>query len=201
MESKEERVVLLIADISGYTKFMLANETELVHSQEVITGLINTIIELAEIPLEVSKLEGDAVLFYAVKNRNGFSWEDNKKKIGDKLIKFFKVFSEKIVEMSGSNACHCGACMNIDKLRLKIIVHSGKALFYKIGNFYELAGADVIIAHRLLKNSVNSNQYILLTESAFDDIEFSKKIKVIEGEETYDEIGSIKTCVYIPSGD
>ena len=31
----------------------------------------------------------------------------------------------------------------------------------------QVSGADVILAHRLLKNSIESNEYLLLTESAF----------------------------------
>ena len=116
MESKEENVLLIIADISGYTKFMITNKTEMVHSQVIITELTKTIIKQVEIPLEVSKLEGDAVFLYAVKKDSELSWEDVKKKTGEKLIKFFELFSEKIVELSESNICDCNACNNIKKL-------------------------------------------------------------------------------------
>ena len=67
MESIEKKVVLIIADISGYTRFMVTNKTSLIHSQVIITELIKTIIKQVEIPLKVSKLEGDAVFTYAVK--------------------------------------------------------------------------------------------------------------------------------------
>ncbi len=198
MESKEKNVLLIIADISGYTKFMITNRSEMVHSQVIITELTKTIIKQVEIPLEVSKLEGDAVFFYAVKKDNELSWEDVKKKTGEKLIKFFEVFSEKIVELNESNICDCNACKNIKKLKLKIVVHSGEVLFYWIGRFFELSGVAVIIVHRLLKNSVKSDRYILMTEPAYNDIDFPRKIEVIRGEEIYDEIGIIKTCIYFP---
>jgi hypothetical protein len=147
----------------------------------------------------VYKLEGDAVFLYAVKEESKASWEAIvKKKIGDKVIKSFEVFSEKIVELSESNICRCDACNNIDKLKLKIIIHSGKALFYKIDKFNELSGVDLIVATRLLKNSVKSDQYILMTAPAYGDLEFPENIEVVEGEERYDEIGKIKTYAYFP---
>lgn len=194
MTTGERKVVLAITDISGYTKFMLSNRTSLAHSQSVITRLTSAIVDEVEIPLEISNLQGDAVFLYALKDGEGTPWEEfGKKEMGQKLIKFFKVFSDKIAELTESVHCKCGACDNIDKLKLKIVVHSGEALFYNLGRFEELSGIDVIIAHRLLKNSVASDEYILMTEPAYEDLEFPADIEIAEGEENYDEIGLLKT--------
>lgn len=193
------KVVLVIADISGYTRFMVTNKLEVLHSQIVISELIKTIIDQVEIPLEIAKLEGDAVFLYSVKNDSDAAWDDTRKAIGSKLIKFFGAFSRKISELSGTNLCVCKACRNVTELRLKVIVHSGEALFYNINKFQELSGVDVIIVHRLLKNSEKSDEYILMTEQAYADIEFPEKIRVSEGEEEYDEIGRIKTYAYLLS--
>jgi len=94
----------------------------------------------------------------------------------------------------------CNACAHIDKLDLKVIVHSGEALLYQIGNFFELSGVDVITVHRLLKNSVPGNQYLLMTEPAYRDIEFSETIQVAEAEEVHD-IGVLKTYTHFPAID
>src|SRR5712691_3223599 len=51
MEPREERVVLILADISGYTKFMVANQTAAVHGQVTITLLIETLLREVDIPL------------------------------------------------------------------------------------------------------------------------------------------------------
>ena len=199
MASGEKKVVMAITDISGYTQFMLSNRTSLQHSQKVITELTKAIIREVEIPLEVSNLQGDAIFLYAIKDGNGMSWDAaGKKKFGEKTLRFFEAFSAKIAELVESVECKCGACKNIDKLRLKIVVHSGEALFYDIGRFNELAGIDVIITHRLLKNSVESDQYLLLTESAYNDIELPAGIDVTESEENYAEIGPLKTYICYP---
>jgi hypothetical protein len=53
----------------------------------------------------------------------------------------------------------------LDRLHLKVIAHHGEAVFKQIRGFEELAGPDVILAHRLLKNTVQLPDYVLLTEA------------------------------------
>ena len=188
----------MIADISGYTEFMLRTHTDIEHSQQVITQLINTIIEQIKIPLEISKLEGDAVFLYAVKHNDAEADSSVSRQVGEKLITFFNVFHNRLDEMIKNCDCHCGACANLEVLKLKIMVHSGEALFYSIQGFNELSGRDVILIHRLTKNSVANNEYILMTEPAYADIEFPVQIDVQPGSERYDHFGDIKTLVYYP---
>ncbi len=197
VEPQEKQVILIIADLSGYTRFVTSNETTWIHSQEVVIELIEAIIHQVEIPLEVSKLEGDAVFLYAVTAEDETSWGNVKRQIGNKLVDFFDIFSARIAELSKSRICDCNFCTNISNLKLKMVVHSGKAIFYQIDRFNELSGVDVIIVHRLLKNSVKSDQYILMTEPAYNDIELPQKIEVVEGEERYDALGKIKTYTYL----
>ncbi|MEO6036182.1 MAG: DUF2652 domain-containing protein [Verrucomicrobiota bacterium] len=197
-ESAPEPVILIIADISGYTRYMTANAKTLAHSQTIITELILAIIKQVELPIAVAKLEGDAVFLYCRKQNSSQSWPETRKIIGEKLFSFFEMFRRKVAELSRSTTCHCSACSHIEKLRLKLIVHSGEALFHQVLQFLELAGVDVIIVHRLLKNSVSSDQYLLLTETARRDIDLPDQIHLLEGLETYDDLGSIKTLVYLP---
>ena len=50
---KPEPVLLIIADISGYTRYMTANAKTLAHSQTIITELVMAIVKQVELPLEV----------------------------------------------------------------------------------------------------------------------------------------------------
>lgn len=195
-----EPVLLIIADISGYTRYMTANAKTLAHSQTIITELVKAIIKQIELPLEVAKLEGDAVFLFCRKEGGARPWAETKQIVGDKLFTFFRRFSEKVSELSQSTTCTCNACTHIEKLRLKVVVHSGEALFHRVLNFIELAGVDVIIVHRLLKNSVEADQYLLLTEAARRDLEFTEPIQLNRSSETYDDIGRINTLVYQPEG-
>jgi len=55
MDSGHQKVILMIADISGYTSFMVSNKTSLTHAQVISTELIQKIIKRLEIPLKISK--------------------------------------------------------------------------------------------------------------------------------------------------
>ncbi len=195
--TSERDVFLIITDISGYTSFMLAHRTALVHGQLIISELTKAIIKQVEIPLEISKLDGDAVFLYAVVD-GPKSGEDFPQQIGRKLKAFLTAFSQKLKELSRSNTCSCEACTNINQLNLKIVVHSGRAFFYELGRFQELSGVDVIIVHRLLKNSVPAKQYILMSAAAYNGLQAALDFPVTPGVETYEEIGRLETFVDLP---
>ena len=100
-------VLLIIADISGYTRLMVSSDIEIRHSQHIISELIQAIIKEVEIPLEVSKLEGDDIYLNVIKDSDTFTLDDVRKITGGKLIQFFEVFNEKLQELSSSTSCKC----------------------------------------------------------------------------------------------
>jgi hypothetical protein len=57
----------------------------------------------------------------------------------------------------------------------------------------------VILVHRLLKNSTATDEYLLMTEPAYVDIEFPCQLPVAEGSERYEHLGRVKTYVYSPA--
>lgn len=199
MAAQEKEVMLMIADISGYTQFITSNSGTLLHAQIVITELMKAVMREARLPFKVSKLEGDAVFFYLEKRGN----ETLLTRMGDNLCtrmdRLFLGFHSKIAELIQSNTCPCDACRNVELLKLKIVVHSGIALFYRLDRFMELSGPDVILVHRLLKNSVPLQEYVLLTEAAMSALELPEGRQTEEGEETYEALGSIRTFVYHPA--
>ena len=114
------------------------------------------------------------------------------------MMTFFRVFNNKLSELTIHKVCSCTACINIEALKLKVIVHSGRAAFYRVNGHQELTGTSPIVIHRLCKNSVEEDEYMLFTESAYNDLTLPDDGPVVEGEETYDDIGTIKTYVYYP---
>ncbi len=194
------RVVLILADISGYTRFMLANARAAVHAQMVITKLLEEIIREVEIPLQVKEIEGDAVFLYAIKPDDAAEWDETRRLIGRKLLSFFEAFARGVLAGSEFALCSCPSCQNVDQLKLKVVVHSGEAIFHKVGEFADVSGVDVILAHRLLKNSVPSDEYILMTESAYRDIEVETSAEVSQSEEHYEGFGAIRTYTYLKEG-
>ena len=157
-----KNIIIVIADVSGYSEFITQNQTALLHAEEIISQLIETVISTADYPLTINKLEGDAALMYAeISDDEAVVVPDVLKQVTE----FFKRFHQKITELTGERAqCPCDACQRVRELKLKVIVHKGEAAIKKIRHFEELAGVSVILAHRLLKNTLPINQYILLTE-------------------------------------
>jgi 2-polyprenyl-3-methyl-5-hydroxy-6-metoxy-1,4-benzoquinol methylase len=195
--SAEKDVIFFIVDISGYTRFIVSNEKEMVHSQIIIRDLINTIISEIKAPMQVIRLEGDAIFLYVDKGDPLVRWELVQPTLLETLITFFRVFSNKISELTLHKICNCNACNNVDRLKLKIVAHSGKTMFFNINDILELSGTAPIIIHRLLKNSVTSDEYVLMTESAFEDLMLPKE-EVETSSESYDELGTIDTFIYYP---
>lgn len=192
MEIKQAALVL--ADISGYTRFMRNHKTTLLHAEGIITQLLESVIDQAEFPLTISKLEGDAVFMYA------FCPDDDQRDVArdvqNQVQMFFAAFNKKAEEIMGHTFCTCEACDNIDKLRLKAVVHHGEVAFKKIRQFEELAGENVILVHRLIKNTIPSKEYIVLTDSfhklsgGLTDQEPEWRTEEAEG------IGKTKVAVY-----
>jgi len=191
----EREVVLLLADISGYTKFMVENQTSAVHGQMAITLLLETILAEVDIPLTLHGIEGDAVFFSAAHPGDDEGWRDVLAQVRTKLPRFFEVFLAAIVRAAEITPCDCPACRHVDELKLKIIVHTGRAVFHTIANIPQVSGTDVIIVHRLLKNTVAGGEYLLMTDAAYEHVGRGMHLPFEPGEESYEGIGKIRTWV------
>jgi hypothetical protein len=84
--SVDTEFLLLIADISGYTRFMMKNHTARVHAHGIISDLLSAVIKQVQLPLEVNKLEGDAMFMVAERQNDG--WEAIGSDIGRQLDEF-----------------------------------------------------------------------------------------------------------------
>jgi hypothetical protein len=95
-------------------------------------------------------------------------------------------------------SCPCDACRGIKNLELKQVVHWGRATFQEIANFRKLFGLDVVLVHRMLKNSVPEQRYLLLTESAYQNLRdgYLESSEPKKGHEDFEGVGSVETRVY-----
>ena len=59
MQQKE--LIIILADISGYTRFLVENRKSARHGQLCINSLIESIPQQVDIPLTLQEIEGDAV--------------------------------------------------------------------------------------------------------------------------------------------
>ena len=66
-----------------------------------------------------------------------------------------------------SNLCPCDACEQANNLKLKFVAHVGEVATQTIRDRRKLVGIDVILVHRLLKNSVQTPEYLLFSEELY----------------------------------
>jgi hypothetical protein len=181
--------LICIPDISGFTRFMSDTNIEL--SAKVIPALLNEIIYANEIGLRVSEIEGDAILFFKKGKLPPF---------GDLISQcksFFIQFYEQLETLSMRYNEERGI-KNVPKLGLKIILHFGEDVeSVQIGSHIKLMGEDVIIAHRLLKNDIEEEEYLLISEQLLNQYK-KEDIKrnfgwgeLLDDEERYKHIGDI----------
>ena len=189
MSTTAQHGFLVIADISGYTSFVA--KTELEHSHEILSELLELLVERFQPLMIISKLEGDAVFAYAV---------DSVFARGATLIDFveamYVAFRDKQLSMKRATTCTCNACRNIPTLDLKFFVHCGDFIQQKVANIRELVGSDVNLIHRLTKNHVSQatgwHAYMMLTEQCLKDIQVNLEDAHTQMEE-YEHLGQIKT--------
>ena len=185
--------VLVIADISGYTRFLLLHTTSLLHAETIITDLLEAVIAQAEHPLTISKLEGDAVFLYAIAEGD---LRVVAKDALNQVTKFFDAFRARERALIACNTCGCPACRSIDKLHLKVVLHHGEVVIKKVRQFVELAGESVILIHRLLKNSVTAKDYILMTNTFYELSGGLDEERVETRSEHAEGIGEVGVKVY-----
>jgi uncharacterized protein DUF2652 len=152
--------VLVLADISGFTEFVTV--TELEHGPQIIAALLEAVMRHLSPPLEIQEVEGDAIFAVGAEGAVG-----PRTRLLDVLDNAFIAFKDRQREMEADDSCSCGACRRVANLDLKIVVHHGRFLRQSVGGRGQLAGVDVILVHRLLKNGLGRKRaYLLLTEAA-----------------------------------
>lgn len=155
--------LLFLPDISGFTNFVQTTEVE--HSQHVIAELLEVLIAANNINLELAEIEGDALFFYKEEDI------PSQEKLLSQVESMFIAFYSHLELLKKNRICPCNACSTAPNLQLKIIAHSGVLQFITVQNNRKPFGPEVIEAHRLMKNSVDSDNYVLLSESLTKDID------------------------------
>ncbi len=186
--------VLLIADISGFTKFMRLHALTTSHARQIIVRLLKALLDTSGPPLKVAELEGDAVFFYALSTEKDLPQDANAVK--EQILRFFRIFKQEIEALQRVEACICEACTNVGQLRLKQVVHCGEVAVEKIDRFEKLFGLDVIVVHRMLKNTVPSNEYLMMTDPAYTACTDFYNLEPERRTEQFEGIGEVETLVF-----
>ena len=183
-----DSATILIPDISGYTEFL--TQTELVHSSHIVNELFEAILAANEGEFELSEVEGDALLLY----RKGKPIEADA--LVQLCLSMFESFHKQVKLIERDAVCQCGACKTATNLSLKFIAHHGVVQEIKVRQFTKCAGVDMIVAHRLLKNRIASNEYILATTSCLDSSKLQHSKDALAWERSSDEYPAIGRIPY-----
>ena len=181
---KVQNIFYVICDISGYTQFIKNHHLSLLHAEEIINELLSSVIQSNQTSLVSHEILGDAIVFYCENDGS----QKMAQKIYEQSKNFIAAFEIKKKELMNSlEVCYCNACRALKKLQLKIIVHQGEAVFTKVHHIKKVSGLMVICAHRLLKNSIRSKEYILMSDSFVNQLgtlvgeNIKSKIEYCEG--------------------
>ncbi|MFP2924021.1 DUF2652 domain-containing protein [Pyxidicoccus sp. 3LG] len=158
-----EKALLLIADIGGYTRFMKHHRFSLAHAQDTVAQLLEAVIDAAGRKLKLAKLEGDAAFFYAV--------GDDFTTVSRHISNIRRAFLARREQLIVDRMCQCDGCMQVSSLTLKFVTHAGEVAFQRVKHLTELAGVDVILVHRMLKNDVPVPEYVLMTDTVLHQLE------------------------------
>ena len=180
---------LLLADITGYTSYVAT--TELTHSQEILTELLETIIAQFKPTFTISKLEGDAVFGYALEESLPRS-----EAMLQLIDATYAAFRSRQEAAHRRTTCTCNACRNIPNLDLKFFAHHGEFFVQNISGTRELVGSDVNLIHRLTKNHLSEKTgwraYAMFTEQGLTHLA-SPLEGLFEQPESYDHLGEVRT--------
>ena len=158
------RELLLIADLSGYTGYLAGGEPE---EAPLIAGdLVETLVDSLVPPFELAGLEGDAAFLHIDPSRV------NGQELLTAIARSYDAFRRRVESLRLGTSCECSACQTVPQLDLKFFAHVGTVLRQRIAGRDELAGRDVILVHRLMKDSApaqsGATSYALLTDAAVE---------------------------------
>ena len=187
-----ERAVLLIADIGGYTEYMGSHRMSLAHAEVNTARMLERIIGAAP-GFNLIEIEGDAAFLSRRADAADPDLDPDPTVNGilHVAVAMHRAFhlERKYV---AANLCPCGGCKEARDLKLKFVAHVGEVARQTIRGRIKLVGIDVILVHRLLKNSVPIPEYVLLSEDLYSTAETSLPDTVREILSDLEGIGTVR---------
>lgn len=114
--SSTDRGCLLVADISGYTDYLMGSELD--HAENVLADLIETVVAALRPTFQLSKLEGDAAFAYAVTDRIEASM------LLDTIDACYFAFRSRLRDVDRATTCDCtiNHCMHGDDVIIERVL-------------------------------------------------------------------------------
>ena len=181
---------LVLADLTGYTAYLSGSEIE--HAPAIAGDLLETIVGRLEPPFRLVKFEGDAAFLFVEDGRADGSL------LLDAIEAAYLAFRRRLRSIDQATTCDCNSCRLAPRLDLKVFVHHGAFVWSRIAGRDELAGSDVIVAHRLLKGvgaaEARANGFALFTAAAVDALGLdADALQLRAGAEEMEHLGRVDT--------
>ncbi len=157
---EKQHSFIFLPDISGFTEFV--SHTEVEHSKHIIAELLELLIDNEELGLTLAEIEGDALFYYKTEN------VPSPQELMNQVEKMYVKFHSHLKLYETQRICKCGACRTATNLTLKFIAHAGPLDFIQIKDQRKPYGKEVITAHRLMKNTITIDDYLLLSEGVYN---------------------------------
>ncbi|MEX0698942.1 MAG: DUF2652 domain-containing protein [Acidimicrobiia bacterium] len=178
------RSCLIIADISGYTEYLAGVELE--HAHDILADLMTTVVKALRPGFKLSKLEGDAAFVYAPTDQVDGSI------LMDSIEGCYFAFRQRLLSIQQASTCECNACALIPNLNLKLVAHHGSVVIHKVAGRSELVGSDVIVVHRLLKNTISEPAYAFISDVCMNLTDLDPPaLGMRRHTETYEHVGEV----------
>ena len=184
-------VFFCIPDLTGFTKFITSTDAEF--SQKVIPNILNKIISSNTLEMSVAEIEGDAVFFYRTGRLPAIS------KVAKQCKAIIDAFFLVIESYKNTDPKNYEKYLSHNELGIKIIIHFGHITRTKIKGRTKLLGEDVILVHKLLKNTIKEPSYILLTDKYLETLKDKKAVSkwfnwknLKRGSDKYEHFGVTK---------
>jgi hypothetical protein len=166
--NEDHKGTIFIVDISGYSKFVTETDNEA--GSLIICGLLEAIIGANRLSFHISEIEGDAILFYqhgpALPIKELLSQFEMMLGSFRKKLKTYKEDFPQTASLS-----------------IKLVVHYGIIGKFSVGSHSKLFGQAVVEAHRLLKNSIGTHTYALITREYFNEQDQNYSFPIAEAAE------------------
>ena len=166
-------------------------ENDIEFSRKIIPPLIRTIINSNNLKMSVGEIEGDAVVFYR------FGSLPTLNDLVTQCHEFYTKFNEQLFTLLEEYGDDFQKRISSNKLSLKVVVHAANIFSTQIEGITKLIGEDMVLVHKLLKNSVEAPEYLLLTDKLLDNYSTQEKdnafslYTVLNGMDDYDYIGKV----------
>ncbi|HET8829119.1 MAG TPA: DUF2652 domain-containing protein, partial [Pelobium sp.] len=185
----EVPVFFCIPDITGFTKFITSTDNG-EFANRVISNVLNKVASANILEMHIAEIEGDAIFFYKTGRLPAV------KKVAKQCQLIYEAFNDSIASFEETDPELFAKHLSKNQLGIKIVVHHGHISLTEINGHIKLMGEDVILAHKLLKNSIQEPCYILLTNQYLEKLKDKKIVKtwfhwesLKKGKDKYEHFG------------